>query len=100
MSWLGIAELNRKINLIEMKQTSLSKTIEDLVSIGIDVHFTKPSMILIYSKLNGGQIRHIDANFESIRDLDKFIIELQQRFRTEIVTLDTHPGFRREKRNY
>ena len=60
----------------------------DLVSIGIDVNFRGPHMILIYSKLNGGQIRHIDAHFENLLDLNRFVKELGDQYQTSHKTWD------------
>jgi hypothetical protein len=65
---------------------------KDLVSIGVDVHFRSPHMILIYSNLRGGQIREIDANFQNIAELQAFVHELRERFNTRKVTYDVPSG--------
>ncbi len=67
-NWLGIEELD--------------KHYRDLVSIGVDVHFKKPHMILIYSHLNGGLIKHIDAAFDNLQDLTELVRELEDRYKT------------------
>lgn len=85
--WLGVDKLATE-NML------LTQTIENLVNIGVDVHFKSPHMILIYSKLNGGQLRHIDADFKDIRDLQRFVGDLKARFRTNIDTWDTPPQMR------
>lgn len=79
--WLGI-----KKNADDI--AALNSFYEDLVSIGVDVHIKSPSMILIYSHLKGGQIRHIDADFNDLRELNSFVRELKGRFKTETVTYD------------
>ena len=45
--WLGIETDIEKLNVLY----------SNLTSIGIDVHFKSPHMILIFSRLKGGQIR-------------------------------------------
>ena len=52
-SWLGI-----KDNLYEIEIANLRTLYSNLTSIGVDVHFKSPSMIIVFSKLKGGQIRH------------------------------------------
>jgi hypothetical protein len=81
-AWLGI--------------DSLESEIKDLVNIGVDVHFTHPHMILIYSRLKGGQLRHIDAQFNNIAELNAFVTELRRKFNTRITTWDAPPNLRRE----
>ena len=79
--WLGLEENQIQID-------TLFDLYKDLVSIGIDVHFNEPHMILIFSKLKGGQIRHIEADFKDLRDLRDFTQELKRRFNTEKVLFD------------
>lgn len=83
--WLG---LDGDVERLKVDLRSLESTIQDLVSIGVDVHFTEPHMILIYSRLKGGQLRHIDADFKDIKDLDRFVHELRDRFKTSRETWD------------
>jgi len=87
--WLGILVVADKLD-------RLVKLHHDLVNIGVDVHFKQPHMILIYSKLNGGQIRHIEADFTNIRELEDFIRELKMRFMTEKITIDAPNEFKRK----
>lgn len=86
--WLGIVALIHRTN-------ELYQLYSDLVSIGVDVHFKSPHMILIYSQLKGGQIRHIEANFASISELNSFVEELKGRFHTEQLTYDFPHGYDR-----
>lgn len=79
--WLGLTQQ-------EVRLQRLERLTRDLVSIGVDVHFKEPHMILIYSRLNGGQIREIRAQFESIRDLDELVRGLRERYGTSAVTWD------------
>ena len=87
--WLGIEENCRLIQ-------ENSETIKNLVSIGVDVHFKEPHMILIYSKLRGGQIRHIPVRLDNIRDLQNLVQELKNRYKTNVETWDNiqYPGGR------
>lgn len=86
--WLGLERLRVDI-------THLFDLNKDLVSIGVDVHFKTPHMILIYSRLQGGQIREISADFESMQDLSNFVQELKFRFNTGKVVTDVPRGFDR-----
>jgi len=89
--WLGI-ERNADIIYSHEKDIAiLNGTIKNLVNIGIDVHFKSPHMILVYSKLNGGQLRHIDADFKDLRELQRFVTELRNRFKTDYTTWDAPP---------
>lgn len=73
--WLEIDELAREV-------TKLNQVMADLVNIGVDVHFKEPHMILIYSRLNGGQIREVRADFKDMRELMEFVREMKARFNT------------------
>jgi hypothetical protein len=83
--WLGVESQESHIRRLEVLT-------RDLVSIGVDVHFKEPHMILIYSRLNGGQIREIRADFRDIRELQQFVEELRNRFNTRTVTYDRPRG--------
>jgi len=67
----------------------------DLVSIGVDIHFKEPHMILIYSRLNGGQIQEIKADFKNIQELQQCVKELKQRYNTKYETWDIPHGTNR-----
>jgi hypothetical protein len=82
--WLGIYNNDCKIR-------RLNNLYKDLVSIGVDVHFKSPHMILIYSRLKGGQIFEIDAHFDNNKDLMDFVKELKYRFNTSYIHTDIPP---------
>jgi hypothetical protein len=84
--WLGIEENSTAIQINK-------NTIKDLVSIGVDVHFKEPHMVLIYSKLKGGQIKHIPVGFENIQDLENLIDMLRCKYKTDSVVLDVPHGY-------
>ncbi|GAF91586.1 unnamed protein product, partial [marine sediment metagenome] len=73
---------------------SKNDALNDLVHIGVDIHFKEPHMILVYTKLNGGAIYHIPANFKDTRDLLSFVRYLKDRYRTQEVTYDAPPHIR------
>ena len=79
--WLGITKNTSDI-------IKLIKHTDNLVCIGVDVHFKSPHMILVYSQLNGGQLRHIEANFESLIELNDLVKELSYRYHTNKVIRD------------
>lgn len=70
--WLGVANSESHIRRLEILT-------QDLVNIGVDVQFNGQSMILIYSKLKGGQLLHIDADFKDMQ-------ELKHRYNTRVET--------------
>lgn len=86
--WLGVEKNAQDIKC-------LNGLYGNLVNIGVDVHFKEPHMILIYSRLNGGQLRHVEADFKNLRDLDDFVRELKARYRTDRETWDTPRGMMR-----
>jgi len=83
--WLGMDKL-------AAENARLLALYKDLVSIGIDVHFKEPAMILVYSRLNGGQIKEIRADFKNLKELDRFVKQLKHQFNTTNTTWDTWPG--------
>lgn len=94
--WLGVEhdkELATKILNSQIKETArLALRLDDLVSIGVDVHFKgEPHMILIYSRINGGQLREIQASFDNIADLNKAVKEIAARYGARQVTVDMPP---------
>jgi hypothetical protein len=86
--WLGIDQNSEDIN-------GLNNLYRNLASIGVDVHFKEPHMILVYSRLNGGQLRHISAEFASLQDLNAFVKRLESEFRTTRTTWDLPRGMDR-----
>ncbi len=92
--YLGINEVNKKITSLNHRINYLSTQYKDLVSIGIDVHFKSPHMILIYSKINGGQLKHIDVNFKDLQELLKLVKELKERYNTKVTTYDVPPSMK------
>ena len=96
--WLGISnlEIDTKnleisINSSKMRLNNLDALYADLVSIGIDVHFKSPHMILIYSNLKGGQLRHIEASFETLQELNDLVKFLKEKYKTKEITWDMPP---------
>ena len=80
--WLGITWLEYEYENCRDRLMYMENLYKNLVTIGIDVHFKSQSMIILFSKLQGGQIRHIDANFENLINLNNFAKELEERFNT------------------
>lgn len=80
--FLGVDEIDDGVGKLE-------ELYSDLVSIGVDVHFQgQPHMILIYSRLNGGQIREIPARFKDMAELNDFVKWLKNKYKTDCETLD------------
>lgn len=86
--WLGIQQNENSINI-------LNRLYSDLTSIGVDVHFKTPHMILIFSKLNGGQIRHIEADFSTIQELNDLTRQLEEMYRPKYRFYDLPAGIDR-----
>lgn len=102
-NWLGIHILNnktvsfeRRLHELSIKIDDLYRLNKDLVSIGADIHFRSPHKIIVMSKINGGQIHFIDANFENIRELKNFVDMLKERYNTSDVTYDLPGQFNNE----
>ncbi len=91
-NWLGIELLKYEVGLQLSEIKELKKLYSNLVSIGVDVHFKEPHMILIYSKLNGGQLRHIEADFKDLRELQHLVNVLKDKYRAREATYDTPFG--------
>lgn len=88
--WLGISSNETRLN-------ELDSLYSDLVSIGVDVHFRgQPHMILIFSRLKGGQIREISAHFNSLQELNDLCKYLKDRYKPSSTFVDMPYGFRRE----
>lgn len=87
-TWLGITKLEKEIeqlhrdqDALERKLRSLDKWTKDVTGMGIDVHFKEPHMILIFTRMGGGQIRHIPVDLQNMRDLNDLVKELKYRYR-------------------
>jgi hypothetical protein len=87
--WIGVDKQEIRIN-------NLDSLYKDLASIGVDVHFREPHMILIYSRLNGGQIREVRADFTNMKELEDFVRELKSRYNTSHVVSDLPHGMGRD----
>jgi len=68
----------------------------DQVCIASDVHFKSNSVIIILSRLGNGQVRFIDARFQSLRELNHHIDFLKKTYQVpeERIFID-YPGNRR-----
>jgi len=93
--WLGITHNLELIRCNEKAISELSGIVhatdqrtKDLVNIGVDVHFKEPHMILIYSKLNGGQLRHISVAIDNTKELQQMVQTLKERYGTRETTWD------------
>jgi len=89
--WLGLAELEDAMTVaaLELEEAHIKlDAIRDLVHVGVDVHFKEPHMVLIYSKLNGGQIRHIPVGIENLAELRSMVEEIKARYHTQEVIWD------------
>jgi hypothetical protein len=93
LRWLGInpESITRQLNRIDKRLDRLFRLNKDLVSIGVDVHFKAPHMILVYSRLNGGQLREIKADFKNFKELNDFVHYLKDRFNTDVELVDAPP---------
>jgi len=92
--WLGIDEASRHIYRHENKIKDLENVISDLVHIGVDVNFKEPHMIIIYSKLKGGQMRLIPAQFDNLKDLEDYVSYLKEKYKTKMERWDTPPSYK------
>lgn len=86
--WLGV---DQDVLTLKTHIDNLYELNKDLVSIDVDVHFKNPHMILIYTRLNGGQLRHVEADFKDIKELTNFVRDLKRRFHTTRGIYDSPP---------
>jgi hypothetical protein len=96
MKWLRrkiLKWLKVDLDHLESRYQRLDSLYKDLVNIGVDVHFKSPHMILIYSSLNGGQIKEVQADFKNLKELRSFVQELKFRFNTRVDCWDKPPGY-------
>ena len=93
--WSGLEEEKAARRVLQTRIIDLERLYSDLVSIGVDVHFKEPHMILIYSKINGGQLRHIEASFGNLKELNEFCRSLREKYKTKMQTNDLPPGMPR-----
>jgi len=80
-SWLGITWTENSID-------RLNDLYKNLVGIGIDAHVKSDSMIIIFSKLRGGQVRQIEAKFKNLRELDELARTLKTQYYTDRIWSD------------
>lgn len=92
--WLGVESNTEDIESSRIGIAVLDTLYADLTNIGIDVHFKSPSMILIFSQINGGQIRHIEADFKDLRELNRVAHDLKQQYRPRNIFYDAPPYLR------
>lgn len=85
---LGITRLELEIKYLRSRIEYLQSIYTNLAHIGVDVHFKSPHMIIIYSKLNGGQMRHIDASFKTIAELNALVRDLRKKYCVKEVIYD------------
>ncbi|RLB94058.1 MAG: hypothetical protein DRH26_02210 [Deltaproteobacteria bacterium] len=95
MNWLR-NKVNKFLRIDELscQLRKLESEFEELSQIGVDVHFKEQSQVFIISKINGGQIRHVAAHFDSLKDLNTFSDSLKERFRTRQVVWDAPSSLR------
>lgn len=80
-NWLGLPQLEALVREASSDALVARQRTKDLVQIGVDVHFKgESSMILVYSRLGGGQIREIPARFDNISDLNRAVKEIEGRY--------------------
>lgn len=92
--WLGIESIEKSYNKHDNQLFDLNERLSSAMSIGVDVHFKKPHMIIIFSSLKGGQIRHIDTYFNNIKDLELLVKELKLKYKPRNVFWDTPQMFK------
>ena len=94
-NFLKVPHLETTVDINVKEIIKLKVLYSDLVSIGVDVHFKEPHMILIYSKINGGQLRHIEADFDNLKELNEFCRHLREKYKTKMQTNDLLHGMPR-----
>jgi len=78
---LGITLLEKRCTRLEARVLDLESRIKETTLIGSDLHFEGDSVIVVASKLNGGQLRFIKAYFRSVRDMELMVGGLEERYK-------------------
>ncbi len=75
---------NNTTNILKNKETlkDYKGVIENLSTMGIDVHYKSMSWITIYSPVKGGQVREFPVRIDSYRDLRDITDELKRAYGT------------------
>lgn len=92
--WLGIDKLGTLVYEQDKLLKKTVYTIENLVTIGVDVGFVEQTQIVIMTKLGGGQVHILDFKFDSLMELDQYVRHLRDRFNTSSVVWDLPKGYR------
>lgn len=91
---LGIFSLEARLSKAEGRVELLEKQLANSLEIGVDIHMKTPHMILIWSSLNGGMIKHIETNIKDMRALREMIKEIKNTYGCRNVTFDAPRGMR------
>lgn len=86
--------MEEEIIILKKKVAELEEQLSNLSIIGVDISMKSPSTIIVVSKIHGGQIRIIDANFETMDELRNFVEETKKRYGIKSSTIwDEPPNF-------
>ena len=77
---LGIAELRGRVNYQQSAIDHLISVLGKESVVGVDVHFKSPSLVIVFTRAAGGQIRIFDADIGSLRALKEFADYIEYRY--------------------
>jgi hypothetical protein len=100
-NWLGINDIACELSSVQQVVYDMKKWVVDgnaITAVAIDTHFhgDSESLIIVCSKLNGGTIRFIPAEFEHISGMMHFIEMMEKSYKPERFYFDGPLSLTRE----
>lgn len=89
-NWLGIDALDSQVHDLESRVDVLEQQLKDATATALDVHFKSNTIVIVASKLKGGQVRIIDADFHDYVHMQDWVKWAIPKATFEIQ--DTPPG--------
>jgi hypothetical protein len=77
---LGITELTLQVARQRETIEHLTSVLGEETVVGVDVHLKSPSLIIVFTRAAGGQIRLFEANIKSLRDVKEFADYIAYRY--------------------
>ncbi len=92
---LGITELKSTIAYQQKAIEHLTSVLGGETVVGVDVHLRSPSLVIVFTRAAGGQIRIFDADIKSLTDLKELADYIEYRYGVERrnIWFDSPPDF-------
>ena len=77
---LGIVKLKSTIKYQQQAIKHLTSVLGKETVVGVDVHLKSPSLVIVFTRAAGGQIRIFDADINSLRALKELADYIEYRY--------------------